>query len=278
MARAASKSKAPAKARSTAVASWKDEMAQEAEVAKGMEKGVGSSTFFSTRGGRLTLNDQQMPNNEMAVIVLDYVLENTYYDQDFDPDSPTSPVCFAFGTDEETMKPHPDAVSPQSDACATCEWNRFGSADRGRGKACRNSRRLALTPAGKIDSDGELQAEEDPEYFETSDVAFLKVPPTSLKGWAAYVREVVGFYKTPPIGVYTHVQVVPDSDDQFHVQFSHAGPISDEVGPVVMQRRQALRDSEQLVQPYQPIQDEADEAPKKKAPRKKKAASRRGRY
>jgi hypothetical protein len=51
------------------------------------------------------------------------------------------------------MGPHPSMQAdanfqPQSDLCKTCEHNQWGSADKGRGKACQNRRRLTMIPAG----------------------------------------------------------------------------------------------------------------------------------
>lgn len=267
--------KTPAKKKKTGVANWKQQMQHEAEAAKGMEKGVGASNFFSTKNGKLSYNDQDLPNNEMPVIVVDYILENTYYTEEYDPNNPSSPDCYAFGRDEDTMAPHEEAPDPQAKLCVNCEWNKFGTADRGKGKACRNSRRLALTPAGAIE-EGEIVVNDDSEYYETSDIGFLKIPPTSLKGWAAYVRDIYSRFKTPPMGVITHVKLVPDEADQFHIVFSHNGEITDGMGQILYQRQQMLRDAGDLEQPYQQIEDDEEEpAPRRKRPAKKKVAKKK---
>ena len=266
--------KAAAKAGPKAVTNWKEGLKKEAEVAKGMEAGVGSSNFFSLKGGKLTYNDNQLPDNAMIVSVVDYVLENTFYDEDYDPDNPASPVCYAFGTDEDTMGPHEESPDPQAEKCAECPHNVFGSADRGRGKACRNSRRLALTDAGTYnDSDGWQVMPDLPEHFDSSEIVFLKIPPTSLRAWAAYVKEVAAFHEVPPIGVLTHIAVEDDDKDQFHVNFRHVRAITDDEAAVLIPKRDALRSMGALEQPYQQI-DEAEEPPKKKRGAKKPAAKR----
>src|SRR5690606_31878069 len=89
------------KAKTTALATYDEELAKLAEEAASQEANTGGGQFFSTRGGVLSLNGAPIPNNEMAVIILDGILVNTYYQGGFDPDSPSSPICYAFGRDEK---------------------------------------------------------------------------------------------------------------------------------------------------------------------------------
>jgi len=39
------------------------------------------------------------------------VIEKAYYDQDYDPDNPEPPVCFAFDTDPDNLAPVPEDVA-----------------------------------------------------------------------------------------------------------------------------------------------------------------------
>ena len=138
----------------TALATWDEQLAQQAEVAAGMEKNVAGGQFFSLRSATLSFNDAPITGNRMAVIILDGIMENVYYEGEFNADQANSPSCFAFGRDESTIAPHESVVAAgqaQHEQCQGCPHNEWGTADRGRGKACRNTRRLGLISAGNLD-------------------------------------------------------------------------------------------------------------------------------
>lgn len=254
--------KTMAKKTGTSIAKWDEELARQAEAAAGMEASVAAGQFFSLRGGQLTYNDAPLPGNQVAVVILDAVLENVYYEGAFDPDSPQSPTCFAFGRDEKTMAPHETVVEAgqqQHDACAGCAHNEFGSADKGKGKACRNTRRLALLSAGSLNErTGEFEPEDNLEHFKNSQVAFMKLPVTSIKAYAAFVKQIAGTLKRPPHGIFTRIRVVPDPKTQFKVTFEALGLIPDPIMGAVMDRHKET--GEVIMFPYQ-LEDE-DAKPK----------------
>src|SRR3989304_573996 len=102
---------------------WDEEMARQAQVAADMENSVATGQFFSTQGGTLSWNGMPMPNNMMAVIILDSILENVYYTGNYDPENPQGPTCFAFGRDDASLAPHKVVVenkTAQSDVCHDC--------------------------------------------------------------------------------------------------------------------------------------------------------------
>lgn len=263
---------------------WEDQMRRDAEIAAGMEARIGSSQFFSTKGGQLKFNDSPIPDNEMAVIVLDYVIEKTFYEDDYDPDSPASPVCFSFGRgDELDLIPHVDVSAKQAEACHGCEWNEFGSADRGSGKACKDARRLALIPAGKKTKDGDWDIDEDPEFYESQQFALLRLPPTSLKAWATYVKTLKGALGRPPYGVVTLIKLIPDVKNQFTFTFQALGKIPNEIGGVIMQKHHQCTEPNVVDFPYSPMADGEEKTTKTargkgrgktKAPAKGKTSAR----
>lgn len=215
---------------------WEKEMAAEAEAAAHSEQTSGGQ-FISTRGGRLTWDGAAVPGNAMRVVVLDYCRENTFYAGKFDPDSPQSPACYAFAREEGDLAPHEQAAEPQNDTCHGCPQNEWGSADTGRGKACKNTRRLALVAEASAG---------DPE----APVFFLKVPVTSVKAWAGYVQAVADSKRRPPHGVVTEIRLTPDAKTQFQMEFRLAEVISDAtVGMNVREMRQTLGDKG-LMFPY----------------------------
>ena len=234
---------APVMSTSTEVTNWDEELAKQAAMSAAMEANTGGNSFFSIRGGILTFNDAAMPNNQMAAVIADSVLENVFYNGDYDPENPAPPTCFAFGRDEATMAPHPSVVGrgqAQHETCRGCPMNEWATAAKGRGKACRNTRRLALLPAGDLDANGRFTAEADPEGFETAAAGFLKLPVTSVKGYAGYVKTIAGTLRRPPHAVFTKIKVVPDAKTQFRVTFDPLGAAPNAILPALMKRNQEM--------------------------------------
>lgn len=231
-----------------------------------MESSTVSSQFISVRGGQLTFNDAVIPDNQVAVVIIDYILENVYYEGAFNPDVPQSPVCFAYGRDDKDMAPHDDSPEKQNPVCEGCPQNAWGTADRGRGKACRNSRRLAMIAIGNFEKNGDVTTiydEQDDEamaeHIQKTTIALLKVPVTSVKGFSAYVKNLAGTFRRPPFGVLTRLYVTPDPKTQFRVNFEPLSLMPDDAIPMIVARRaEALN---LLTQPYPPIEVEVAPPP-----------------
>ncbi len=229
------------KSTTTAIATWDEELAKYAQAYEAQEASVAAGQFFSLRAGQLSFNDTPLDHNQMAAIIIDAVMENAYYTEAYDSDNPTPPTCFAFGRDPGEIAPHPDVVAlgqQMHEQCQGCPMNEFGTADRGRGKACRNSRRLALIPAGTFDRSGQFTAYDDPHHFVSTPLAFLKLPPTSVKGYAAYVKSLAAGLRKPPFVMFTLIKVAPDPTTQFKVIFEALAPAPDELIPTLIQRHE----------------------------------------
>lgn len=263
--------KPAAKKPGTSVIKWDEELAKQAEAAAGMENSTASGQFFSLKGGILSFNDAPVPGNQMGVIILDGILENVFYENAYDPEDPSGPTCFAFGRDEKALEPHKDVVAAGNaihSHCAGCPMNEWGSADKGRGKACRNTRRLAMIPAGTFNQDGKFVLTKDPEHYESAAVAFMKLPVTSVKGYAAFVKQVAGALKRPPHAIVTKVSIRPDPTTQFKVVFEPIVQAPDEILGVLMKRHE---EAKSLIDfPYQLDSGEDGEKPARK-PAKSKA-------
>jgi hypothetical protein len=274
-------------------AKWEEELAKQADMAAKAEANAGGGgKFFSTRGGMLSFDDAPLPNNQMAVIIVDTIFENTYYEGVYDPDAPASPLCFAFGRDEDDMVPHvivTDAGNEQAADCGQCPMNEWGSADVGKGKACKNTRRLAMIPAGQFDRQGQFEMIEDIEHFETVDFGFMKLPVTSIKGYANFVKQVAGTLRRPPHGIVTKVRIVPDAKTQFKVVFEPMMNVPDEIMGAVMKRNEEAKTVIDF--PYTPFEEtEAPQKQSRRAPQKQgrqapakkvpasKAPAKRGKY
>lgn len=255
------------------VVTWDEELAKLAAESQAMEQSTSTGSFFSLKSGVLSLNDNPFPHNQMAVIVLDTILENVYYGDGYDPDTAVPPMCFAFGRDENTMEPHviaTDAGLNPAATCGECPNNEWGSADVGRGKACSNRRRIAMIPCGTYDKDGRLELFEDEEDFETSPLAFMKLPVTSVKGYAAYVKQIAATLSKPPLAVFTKVSVRPDTKSQFKVGFEALGQVPSDLLGVIMSRRAEAMAS--IETPYSKYEAPEEKPAKKQRPTGNRAA------
>jgi hypothetical protein len=226
---------------------YNEQLAQMAQRLTTQEQIV-AGTFLSTKGGTLAFGDEQMPGNQACVIVLDAVMENTYYAGAYDPENAEAPTCYAFGRDAaEDMGPHPSMQSdlsyfiPQSDTCKGCQWNVYGTADKGKGKACQNRRRLALIPAGfyspkRGSRDFDLDLITDLKHYAAADIAFLKLPVTSVKNWSKYAQQVSATHNTHPLAVVTRLFLEPDPKFQYQVHFEMLDTVPEELIPILLQR------------------------------------------
>lgn len=157
--------------------------------------------WISGRGGSFKCGDQQF-GSELEVVVVDWFYENRYYEGTFDPDSPRNPVCHALSRDQGSM------VAPEPAQAATCEscgWNVFGTDPvRGKAKACKQTIRLAITPATFI-KDG-VSLTDLPIYL-------LGVPVVSVKRWSQYMKTLRGFLGDfAPIGAYTRIKATTENN------------------------------------------------------------------
>ena len=268
-----------ATSKSRAIVKWDEKLAQMAAGYAKQEENTGGGQFFSVKSGQLTWQDSPLPGNKVAVIILDGLIENAYYAGEYDADNPQPPKCFAFGRVETEMAPHEQVIElgdQENDMCQGCPNNAFGSAERGNGKACKNSRRLAMIPAGTFKNGSKFEPYKKGEELEGSSMGFLKLPPTSIKGFAAYVKQLEGTLRRPPFAVYTLVSVVPDPKTQFKIVFETLGLVPDNLLDVAFKRHEEAKS--QIEQPYMPPEEAA--APKRGAAKKPaaKKASGRSKY
>ena len=91
--------------------------------------------------------------HEINVIVVDMLkdVSREYYASEYDPEGKaTLPDCWS----ADGRTPDPKASNKQATACTSCPMNVDGSGNKGRGKACRFKRRIAVLAEG--DPSGEV--------------------------------------------------------------------------------------------------------------------------
>ena len=117
------------------------------------------------------------------------------------------------------LKPNTNSPEKQSDLCSQCPKDQWGSAaNGGKGKACAEKRRLLIMTADSISS---------VESVNMGEVAALRTPVTSVKGFATYLQKIASATKRPLSAVVTKISVVPDAKTQFKVNFDFVRTIDD---------------------------------------------------
>lgn len=157
-------------------------MNQPSALAKAIMGGIGgggeSFPRISIKGSRFRIKDGDA-ETVLETTALDVVTvganphpSKTYYASDWDPNADASaPDCSSL----DGIRPNPDSSAPQNDICATCEWNKFGSAKNGQGKRCADKKRLAVVAA------------DDP----TGPIYLLEVTATAMKSLNIYQKELI---------------------------------------------------------------------------------------
>jgi hypothetical protein len=182
------RSTAVATKQNTSLASIQEEMQKELDDIQN-RLGAGTRNIISTRGKVFNLPDGSQHEGPLEMVVVDFLSWNKYYEHGFDPDAPEAPACFAYGTAKnESLTPSDNSASKQSASCEACPMNQFGSA--GKGKACKNTRLLALL---------------SPEATEDFPILLLSVSPMGLKNFDGFVNAASLKYKTLPIGVVARI-------------------------------------------------------------------------
>ncbi len=253
---------------------WADEMRKHAQDTSSKEQAPGGS-FISFRGGVIKVAGTAIKGNELKVLILDAVYENVLYLGDFDPDSPKNPACYAFGEEEKELVPGEQIEKPftvllpddegefsmqeiEPDGCKDCPANKWGTAQKrdgtqGKGKACKNIRRLAVISANQLNETSIAKGE----------VFYIKVPVTSCKSWSQYVKALNAEFSLPYFGVVTTVHLDPDEENQIAVSFRDAAPIDESLFEAILKRREAQLEATRF--PYPKFDPEKDGYAKPKA-------------
>src|SRR3990172_31347 len=130
---------------------------------------------LSIQGARYKVEGKLIGNEgiRFEAIIAQILPVNLFFKAKFDPATPTPPDCFSYGG----VTPDPSVATKESDTCAGCPQNQYGSAkdENGKakkGKACGNTHRLVLKVEGV-----ELPV-------------LLSLPPTSTKSFNQYLKQL----------------------------------------------------------------------------------------
>lgn len=135
---------------------------------------IKGKVFHLIRGDERTLvkkpGDDDEPASSLEVVILasNPNKSKVYYAHGYEEGSSDKPDCYS----NDGVGPALDAEEPQAKKCATCPHNQWGSRiteNGGKGKACSDSMRLAIAPAGQL-----------------NDPMLIRVPAASLKTLGSY--------------------------------------------------------------------------------------------
>ena len=175
---------------STAVVNIQEMLRKQAEAnAARVEPGSGKSIRIG-QDKSFTLPDGTKTRESLQLVVVDFVSRNEYYEGAYNKDDITPPNCFAIHPEPKQLVPSDNSPNKQCDDCASCPMNQFGSAPTGAGKACKNTRVLAVMP---------------PDADDDTEIWTLKVSPTAIKAFDGFVAGVNRAFQLPPVGVVVTV-------------------------------------------------------------------------
>ena len=149
-----------------------------------------SGYMISTKGKVFNLPNGSSSDGPLTCVVLDWVTANTYFEGIYNPKDIKPPVCFAIHAEPAKAAPSDKASKKQAKLCSECPKNEWGSDPQGgKGKACKNTRRLLIVP---VDA-----TEKTPPWV-------ISVSPTGLKHFDKYVNTLSDM-GTHPIEVATDI-------------------------------------------------------------------------
>lgn len=168
----------------------KELAADAAQIAKRISASGG--TFIKcTQDKKFKSPDGTEVPGPMTAVIVDFISANYFFDRPYKQGEIIPPSCFAIGLEPKSLVPHDTSPAKESEACTGCPNNEFGSA--GNGKACANTRLLAIVSA----------TEEEPTLY------LLKVSATGVKPFDNYVQTIKTQFNTVPLGVLTDIFFEP---------------------------------------------------------------------
>lgn len=246
---------AQAKSPGTGVVNREEEIQRQIQAQQRMLAGITTSAkFISFKGGQIIIDGKVVPGGKTDVIPLAFMSERAYFPT-FDPDVRQSPLCYAYsnGEEDEVMAPHKEAKQPQAKTCAECPRNEWGSAEKGRGKACRESVRVALLPSA-------TNVEKEATWH-------CRIPITSVPSFKNYAGELLGMGK-PLHAAVARLTVVPDAKTMLKVSWDPVKALDPKLFAIVDAKAASAANGIDF--PYPDFEDESKAAPAKQLKTKRK--------
>jgi hypothetical protein len=234
----------------TAVMSYKDRLAALVAQTKKAETPTGG--FISLKGGRMSVGEVRLPGDKIAAIIVDYRKDNQFFESAYEIGKSAAPVCAAVVRPHEYQSPWrkprdgetdetpgltwdeetglvTESAKPQvpagrgCDSCRLLEFNTAhlikGKTGSGKGKACRESRRLFIAAADQCTT---------PDDIARAPILTLIPPPTSLDNFKRVANELTEVLDVPIFGGVVEISVEPDDKYLFTAQYKLVEAILDD--------------------------------------------------
>lgn len=121
-----------------------------------MGSGGGGGKRISIKGGvfRMIVDGKEIAQNEdramnIVIVAANAHVSRSYYAETYVEGQILAPTCWS----NDGVSPDTKVSEPQSGKCASCPQNIAGSAEQGKGRACRFSQRLAVTLENDLKGD-----------------------------------------------------------------------------------------------------------------------------
>lgn len=195
MAKAAAKKTevAPKKSSSTALATMTERLKAMAEDSSSRAPADSTAMMIRLRKDKtFELPDGQTstPGKPMRVVIVEHATGRGWFDKPYKDGDKSPPACAAGNLTGRDLAPYDNAPAKQSKECESCPYNQWGSAPGGGdGKACKEHRKLAILPYDRPDAT----------------IMMLQVPPSSLKAYDGYVKNLAKLYQRPPVAYITEI-------------------------------------------------------------------------
>lgn len=220
------------------LADWQQEAALEAKDVAAREVIQGQRISF--KGGQISVGGEAV-GTQLPVLILDFCCGKAYYEEGYQEGVAQTPGCYAFGYTEADLAPHPAAPDKQSEKCASCPHNKMGSAEQGKGKRCKDERRLAVISS----------TSDDPEK---TDIFTASISPTSIRNWANYVKYLKEQGQVP-WSTFTEISLHSIKGKAYkEIKFTDIPGMTREMWEAVKVRRASGAVAEQLMAPYPNIE------------------------
>jgi len=192
--------------------------------------------------------------DRVSGIIVDFIAKKAWYPNPYDKDNIVPPHCFGLDfVAHSALEPSENSPERQCETCATCPKNAFGSAENGKGKACKDSYVLALL---------------GPDAEEGSPLMTLEISATGIKPFEKYVRDLARETGKAPYAFVTEF-FMDDSVDYASVRCGFPLEASPELIMMALSRREeaaTLLSTEPDVSGFE--EKMASLKPQKKAPAK----------
>jgi hypothetical protein len=152
----------------------------------------------------------------LRVVILAQSAAQFFYEDEYDADNPSSPVCYALVQDdplapedvtlESRLMPDEKVPKKQAEVCSMCDNNKPGSGEKGGWtRACQSRRRLAFLFVDDKSADPQ--------------VGSIEISASGLRHWTNYIKSLANIegFQYPYYTVVTELDFVDTKDDTWYV-------------------------------------------------------------